>query len=226
LTTTCHPRSRNQRAGPFAIEFAGTPRAGKTTALHGLRRRLEERGFRVAVVEEQARLLSVTDKRHPHFNLRTGCATILKIVEALDEDVDVVLVDRGPFDLMAWTGWFRRVRRLTARDQDAFVACLQTSTLSGLIDLVLVMTVEPLEAMHRDGRTDSTAGPIMNRATLLGINGAIEVAVERNRCSREYLLERVDTTENDETVTLDLIDGIVGRHLPLLTGLDPRSTTA
>jgi len=166
--TLPHQRSSNEPARPLVIEFAGTPSAGKTTALRGLAAVLRARGYRMALVEEKAKQGNpVRDKHHVQFNLWTACTTIADIVGALWSEVDVVLVDRGPFDQLAWAEWSRRCpdNPLPEHDRGVFHSCLRTETLSSMVDLVLVMTVDPSEAMRRDG--SSARGPGLRRAVRL-----------------------------------------------------------
>jgi thymidylate kinase len=220
LTTTPDSRSRSDQAHgdddpyvrPFIIEFAGTPRAGKTTALHGLRPHLEESGYRVWVVEERARVCPVPHKRHPDFNLWTFSTTLAMILEARHVGADVILVDRGLFDALAWMDWFRGVGVLPDDDHERIDRYLRSGTITQLVDLVLVMTVDPTEALQREsfnGRRP-TPGPIINTKTLCAINDSIEDVISRNR---EFHVEHVDTTTSNQARTLDRVASLVLSHL-------------
>lgn len=225
--TTPDPRSRSNHtqgtepAGeaedehsgpPFVVEFAGTPRAGKTTALRSLRPWLERRGLRVEVVEERARQCPVPDKRRPDFNLWTASATVAEIIAGRYSGADVLLVDRGPFDALTWMNWYQCIGLLQDQEYEAIHRFLSGPTLARMIDLVLVMTVEPLEALHRElgiGRP-STPGAIINSETLHRINSSID-AVTRGR--RDFRLELIDTTLTGEAETFDRVSRAVAARL-------------
>ena len=91
---------------PCIVELAGTPRAGKTTAMHGLAGRLESTDFRVEVVEEQAARCPVWSKRDPEFNIWTVCTTLAQTIEASYNNAHVILIDRGIFDALCWMDWY------------------------------------------------------------------------------------------------------------------------
>lgn len=199
---------------PFVVEFAGTPRAGKTTTLGGLKRLLEDRrGLRVEVVDEQARCCPVPDKVNPDFNRWTFSRTLTGIVEARYSGADVVLVDRGLFDGRTWMEWFRCHGKLAADRHEATDQYLRTEARS-LIDLVIVMTVEPREALKREqtGGPRRTPGPIINRTTLFTLNEAIEVVTTSS--FPDVSLERLDTTHTDAAETLVRVSEALDRRLP------------
>jgi hypothetical protein len=226
--TTPDPRSRSNRiqgpqsggeteddqttVRPFVIEFAGTPRAGKTTALRRLEPWLEQLGHRVGVIDERARECKVPYKRHPDFNLWTASATVAAIIEARYSGHDVLLVDRGPFDTLTWMDWYRRIGLLADEEHDAIHRYFGGPTLARMIDLVLVMTVDPDEALHRERAAglSRTPGPIINSATLHTINDSIDAVTH---CRPDFRHERLDTTLTDEAATFRRVSQLVGARL-------------
>jgi predicted ATPase len=251
---TSSPQSTTERAAPGCgdrdvtrpaiIEFAGTPRAGKTTAIEGVRERLHRDGYRVQVVEEQARHCSVPCKHNADFNRWTFASTMMKMVEAKYQGADVVLVDRGYFDTIAWNEWFHRSGQLSKRAYRAYGAALRAE-LTEFVGLVIVMTVSPDTAIQRDGRpAGDPGGSIINPGALTGINRAIRAAVDRSRSGAGFRMVLVDTTCTDRETMLDRVmehvvafvggtrdeSGRAGAlaagsgQLPLISGLDPLST--
>jgi AAA domain len=206
---------------PVVIEVAGTPRAGKTTVIAGLTQRFERAGRQVRVVAERARERSwLPNKRDPNFNLLTFSATVQAVVEARHRDGDIVLVDRGMLDALVWNEWHFLQGKLTEEEHCAYDRSLRTRLLARQSDLVVLMTVDPDEAMRRDGWiAGSPVGSIMNPDSLRLFNGAVETIVRRNSIGGEFQLVHVDTTDADEDATLDRVTGVVvaflGGRLPL-----------
>jgi thymidylate kinase len=206
-----------EAARPVVIEFAGTPRAGKTTAIEGLRERFDRDGRGVLVVEEQAQHCPVPDKRNPDFNRWTYAATMQRIVAARYECTDVVLVDRGPFDTLAWNELY------PSKNRETYAAALRAEVVE-LVGLVVVMTVSPEKAMERDGRAARhPAGSIINQWTLRAINRAIDAAVARILPGCGPQLVRIDTTRIDTEAMLDRVTEAV---IDFLSGPDPLSRPA
>jgi hypothetical protein len=182
-----------------------------------VRERLERDGLRVQVVEEQARHCRVPYKRSPDFNRWTYASTMMQIVDARYGDADIVLVDRGPFDALAWNELHR------SKDRETYAAALRAEA-AQLVGLVVVMTVSPERAMERDGRAPGDpAGPILNPWTLRAINRAIDAAVARIPPGCGPRLVRIDTTCIDAATMLDRVRDAV---IDFLSGLDPLSRPA
>ena len=60
---------------PLVVEFAGVPKAGKTTTLSHVQTFLKRCGFRTDVVVERASVCPIQDKKHANFNVWTACTT-------------------------------------------------------------------------------------------------------------------------------------------------------
>lgn len=65
---------------PIVIEFAGVPKAGKTSTLGQIQAFLKRCGFRVDVVIERASVCPIRDKKHANFNIWTACTTLSQIL--------------------------------------------------------------------------------------------------------------------------------------------------
>lgn len=66
---------------PIVFEFAGVPKAGKTTTLSALQAFLKRCGFLVEVVVERASVCPIRDKKHSNFNVWTACTTLAQVLE-------------------------------------------------------------------------------------------------------------------------------------------------
>ncbi len=102
------PRLSEKRR-PFIIEFAGTPKSGKTTTINAINQFLKRNGVIVRTFQERASVAPLVDKGTALFNTWVTCATLNGIIEALeDEKLDVLILDRG--SSMAWFGSTGRKR--------------------------------------------------------------------------------------------------------------------
>jgi hypothetical protein len=200
---------------PFFIELAGTPRAGKTTALTALARLLLAAGTRVEVVSERALDCPMPDKRDPSFNVWTLCATLTQVLEAQYGDTDFVLIDRGLVDAACWMDWYRATGRLTAAEHRIIERFVLLRRWTATLGLVLVMTVEPAVALARDV-TETAAllpGPIMNDRTLTEFNLSLRRVHDRFKW-RSPLVE-IDTSRlAPDDVLRCVMDAALERFLP------------
>lgn len=96
------PILRGQARRPYIIELAGTPKAGKTSALHVLHRFLKDCGYHVQEMRERAADCPVAMKGHFFFNTWTTTTMLAAMIESLESEADVVLLDRGVFDALVW----------------------------------------------------------------------------------------------------------------------------
>lgn len=205
-------RSGDRPPGPIVVEFAGTPRAGKTSAMHSLMRLLQHRHRIVHLVEERAQLSPVPSSEHPRFNLWTATTTTSLIIQAMYSEADVVLVDRGLFDSLCWLDWYRNSKRLSHQDADVIDRFLCVAPLRHLTNLVLVMTVDPVVAVRRERATwqqgsPKGTGPIINAGTLTELNDSIAATVSRH--SDKFTLQQIDTTHMNPSETVHTIARVV-----------------
>ena len=101
----------------MVVEFAGVPKAGKSTTLGQVHAFLKRCGFRVEVVVEHASICPIRDKKHANFNVWTACTTLSRILEKTQipsrpGDPDVLLLDRGLFDAVNWFAVMERLARI------------------------------------------------------------------------------------------------------------------
>jgi thymidylate kinase len=209
----------------LVVEFAGTPRAGKSCTIQELGKHLRARGRRVQIVEERAGSWPHSTKRHPHYNLWSAAATSASLIEAMYADVDIALIDRGLFDALCWMEWYRRLGHLSAYDHRVVDRFLRIAPLRETIGMVIVMTVEPMVALRREWRTRPPGsgygcGTVMNPSTLHDLNATIAATAERHR--DEFNLQEIDTTNTSREQTLQL----VARAVQSLVAAQPSPASA
>ena len=199
---------------PVFIEFCGTPKAGKTTALSSLDLFLRRNGFKVEKIRERASVCPIPKKNHMHFNIWTSMATLNNMLVLLDSANDVVLIDRGIFDAMLWFFWMKNTARLTEielKDIEQFI-CMDRWV--SLIDIVFVLKVEYQTASNREFKDLLTlrTGSIMNERVINQYNTALEQAKEHFVDKFKYI-ECIDTTK---TTLVEVGEKITRKTLEIL----------
>ena len=170
-------RAAGQPERPLVVEFSGTPKAGKSTIINSLRLFLARNKFHVFVLTERASTCPIRDKKHPFFNIWTACATLTQLIEAVQaRKDDIVIMDRGLFDALAWMRWLEDRHKLDSAQRDTIERFLTLDLWSKLTDLVLIMRVSPEEALEREFKEQVTRKPgsIMNPETIQEFNVALD----------------------------------------------------
>ena len=166
---------------PFVLEFAGTPKSGKSTSVEAVRHFLSRHGFRVHLLAERAAVCPIPMKGHLFFN--TWCATsmLAELLANIDADTDIIIVDRGLFDALVWLALQERRGELTGDEARTIERFLVLERWSTLTDLVVLMGVNSDEALARENRQRITrkTGSIMNQDVLSAISEAVDEAEKR-----------------------------------------------
>ena len=211
----------------MVIEFAGVPKAGKTSTIGALQAFLKRCGFRVEVVIERASVCPIRDKRHFNFNVWTACTTLAQILEKTQnptrpDDPDVLILDRGLFDSVCWLELMEGQGRLRNEDRQVIERFLKIGDWRKRISAVVVMTASPTDAMNRERGhlpVEGAQGSIMNPTTLQQMLDTTEQAVERLK--KDFRIFKVETSSNGlrdkpkrtaERVA-DLVLNIIEEHL-------------
>lgn len=197
------------------IEFAGTPKAGKTTTLASIQAFLKRCGFRVEVVVERASICPIRDKKHANFNIWTACTTLAQILEKTQnppraDDPHVLILDRGIFDSVCWLKMMERLQRIRPAEREIIEQFLLIDDWCGRISIVFLMTASPKDAMSREQGilpVMGSGGSIMNEKVLAQMREAtLETA---KRLKNTFRIVEVDTssgeTKNDPKRTAEIV---------------------
>ncbi|MDE0455748.1 MAG: hypothetical protein OXI15_00520 [Chromatiales bacterium] len=155
---------------PLVIEFAGVPKAGKTTTLSHVQAFLKRCGFRTDVVIERASVCPVRDKKHANFNVWTACTTLAQVLEKTQnpprgDDPQILFLDRGIFDSICWMTMMERISRIRQKERQIIQDFLMIDDWRKRISAVFVMLVSPGDAMKREQGllpVEGASGSIMN----------------------------------------------------------------
>jgi predicted NUDIX family phosphoesterase len=173
------------RASPrpaIVIEFAGLPKAGKTSTLNQVYSFLRRCGFRCEVVVERASVCPIRDKKHFNFNIWTACTSIAQLLEKTQNppkegDPDILFLDRGIFDSLCWFSLLEQLGRIRAADRHRVSEFLLVNDWTSRLTGVVAMTADPKEAMKREQGVLPVAGlegSIMNPTVLRKMDKVIK----------------------------------------------------
>lgn len=151
---------------PFIVEFLGTPEAGKTTSVKMLRRSLEGKGYKVGLVRESAEpdmFKTGSSKGNIWMTLKTA----QKLYEEINNDRDIVLVDRGIVDSLAWNYLYAQRGEFSIEKSKCvknFFEAIGVKT-----DFIVALTIPTEESIRRRGGE----GHVVNRKFIEEFNREI-----------------------------------------------------
>lgn len=206
-----HLKMKSRPTRPLIIEFSGSPKSGKSTAINSLATFLKRNGYRVRVIKEYATDSPITDKKNWLFNLWTATSTIRSIAQYLSSrspDVDIILLDRGLFDALCWLKWLGETGRIESETRDAISSFLRLERFRSSLDLIFVFTTSPRSSIDREYSLLLTDhyGTIMNPTILDEYLRAARATIREHRDEFKMVVE-VDTSD---TMPMD-----VGRQVTL-----------
>ncbi len=206
---------RRSAQKPIVIEFAGVPKAGKTSTLIQVQAFLKRCGFRTEVVNELASVCPIRDKKHANFDIWTACTTLAQILEKTQnpprmEDPHILFLDRGIFDTICWMSMMQRLARIRAAEGDLVERFLRIADWRRRISGVIVMIASPEDAMKREKGVlpvENGKGSIMNREVLRQI--MIKNLECADRLKNEFRIFKIDTssgeTKDNPTRTAEVV---------------------
>jgi predicted NUDIX family phosphoesterase len=165
----------------FVMEFAGTPKSGKSTSVEAIRHFLARHGFRVHVLAERAAVCPIPMKGHLFFNTWCAASMLAELVANVETETDIIIIDRGLFDALVWLNLQEKRAELTADEARTIEAFLLLERWRTLVDLAVVMSVSADEALSRERsqRITHKGGSIMNPEVLTAITESVTEAIRR-----------------------------------------------
>ena len=195
-------KTEHRQKRPIIIEFSGSPKAGKTSCINSLELFLKRNGFKVKVVQERASVCPVSDKQSPMFNIWTACmslAGLIGTIENKNDNVDVLILDRGIFDALCWFEWLVSNSKMEIEDKDIIDRFLLMKDLVKPIDIVFAFSVEPEISIKREYANLLTdkVGTIMNTKVLEDYYKALHKTVEQKK-EQFHIILKIDTSNKSQ----------------------------
>lgn len=219
---------------PVFVEFAGTPKSGKSTCIEIVRHFFRRLDYNVLAPAEGA------SRRTPYylkddliaFNTWSASYALMHVLEGLhgSDRYDLAILDRGLFDALAWfellaTDRLTSERIISDQFRDQVQDFLQIEYWRSKIDSVLLFTTDPGTAMDREGgdKLISEPGQAMNTAFLAELNDAYG-EVQRKYADRFPRFMPIDTSKSAGTTPTTTAAAVANIILDIFdTALGPRT---
>ena len=211
----------NKARTPIVVEFAGVPKAGKTTTLTHVQTFFKRCGFRTDIVIERASVCPIRDKKHANFNVWTACTTLSQILEKTQnpprpDDPQILFLDRGIFDSICWMTMMERISRIRSKEKQVIKDFLTLDDWRKRITAVIVMLTSAKDAMKREQGVlpvKGSSGSIMNPEILDQIKEINQQCIKELGDGGFFRLFPVDTssgeTKNNPQRTAEVVTEII-----------------
>ena len=188
---------------PLVIEFAGVPKAGKTTTLTHVQTFLKRCGFRTDVVVERASVCPIRDKKHANFNVWTACTTLAQVLEKTQnppkpDDPHILFLDRGLFDSICWMRMIEQISRVRREERELIEQFLTIDDWRKRVSAVFVMLASAADAMRREQNVlpvTGGGGSIMNTETLEQIRAVNQRCIDE--LGDRFRIVTIDTSAGE-----------------------------
>ena len=196
LAANLHARLEEMNR-PLVIEFAGTPKAGKTTCVNAIAKFFRRNEIPVHVVTERASLSPMSNKHHLFFNAWTGVSSLAQLLEALERKAKIIIIDRGLFDALVWMDFLQTWHAVTPEELIKLENFFLLEPWTSKIDIVVALSAEPPVAVEREFKDQITdlPGSIMNSDNLLGYNTSLKRALGKYK--DKYHIIHIDTSNRE-----------------------------
>ena len=187
---------------PLVVEFAGSPKAGKSTTIDIVTHFFKRTGFKTWAPTEGA------SKRTPYFLRRDLVAfnawalnyAISEILVAYHniEEYDLVVLDRGPFDSLAWMRVLKDDGNLDQDGYDRIERFARHPKWANLVERVYLFTCTPKTSMDRehDAKLIRGKGTAMNPEMLEKLRVQYD-SLGKDSASENPSIQRFSTDDGD-----------------------------
>ena len=219
-----HAEDQLELWSPFFVEFAGTPKSGKSSCIEVVRHFFRRVGFRVLAPTEGAsrRTPYYLKDNLPAFNTWSGCYALTHVLEGKYDDEDryqIALLDRGLFDTLAWFELLRTEGEIDEEELKAIQHFFSLERWRSSIAMVFLFKTDATTSMERENAHTliNDPGRTMNTDFLPKLNQAYDMVSEKFK--DYYRLNTIDTSGSRKTTPESTAEEVVTQ---ILNGLDER----
>lgn len=165
---------------PLFVEFAGTPKSGKSTCIDTVNHLFRRLNYKVLAPTEGA------SKRTPYylkedlvsFNAWSATYALTHILEGRfgSDEYNLVIMDRGLFDALAWFELLKQRGDINQQDCTAIQEFLLIDHWRGLVDIIFLFKTDPETSLRRENlnKLIQEPGQAMNPEFLRDLNSAYD----------------------------------------------------
>ena len=184
---------------PFFVEFAGTPKSGKSTCIDTIGHFFRRLEFKVLAPTEGA------SKRTPYylkndfvaFNTWSASYALTHILEGRygSDQYQIVILDRGLFDALAWFQLLKNEGDVSDDDCSTIQEFLLVDHWRQFVDMIFLFETDPGTSLNREEseKLINEPGRAMNPDFLTKLNEAYD-EIERQFGSKFSALHVVNTS--------------------------------
>ncbi len=189
---------------PVFVEFAGTPKSGKSTCIDIVSHFFRRVGFNVLAPTEGA------SRRTPYylrtdwvaFNTWSASYALTHILEGLhhSDRYHLAILDRGLFDALAWFQLLDDDGRIPSQTRETVQKFLLVANWRSVIDSVFLFTADSATSLEREEKDKLIAeqGMVMNTERLESLNRAY-AQVRRDYGNEFRNFNAIDTSDSENT---------------------------
>lgn len=167
---------------PFFIEFDGPPSGGKTTIIREADKAFRRQGFRVWRPQEGPEVIRHIPRTTPEYNIRTGLYSLQILLDlSWGHQYDLVLLDRGIFDIHSWMEYWREKDKLTDGEKTTIQKFFLLDFFTSKVDCAFFVVCQPDVAVSRETRFELThqLGDTTNPQTIQTLLDRFRLVYER-----------------------------------------------
>ncbi|MBF0548821.1 MAG: hypothetical protein HQM08_30650 [Candidatus Riflebacteria bacterium] len=186
-------------ACPWIAEFSGLPRAGKSECIATITHFLRRHGFTVlSPFEGASQAPDYLKDDLLLYNTWTASYAIRQIIQALrvrnPNKYDVVLIDRGLFDAIAWFHYLEKEKTVKPEVREIMTKYMQIPFWKEYIQRVFLLLCSHEQALKRElnSKLTNKPGTVLSEGRLRDLR--------KNYCEMQSLYEtifKIDTIETD-----------------------------
>lgn len=191
---------RENDLNPVVIEFAGSPKSGKTTNIEIITHFFKRMDLKVWAPTEGASKRTPYHLKHDWvaFNCWSLTYAIQELLVAYNnvDKHDLIILDRGPFDSLAWMGLLKSRKNLSDEEFDTIKNFALLKKWGATIERIYLFTCDPSKSLERETQAKLTTrhGSAMNPKILKDLLGEYE---NLKSTLAEYPVKMLDTSETE-----------------------------
>lgn len=203
---------------PYVIEFTGTPRTGKTSLINNLLDFFKKKGFTVEVLEEfttskkykKEIYPTLKDKYKSVVNTEIPKYVLKQLEEAVDNNPDIIIIDRSLFDRLIWVDRLYLKEGMTEEEYNNYKK-LYVPLIKKKIDIVISTYTDSITALKRDYNANLS----LEKRNFLNESNVDEY--NKSLLNMEILARKEDidfhlfdtTNKNQREISFDIVNAIL-----------------